>query len=157
MSWKTQGCYLWRTRKPGSMLGLPFIGRHNAYVGQTSSRYHRDRQHEFGGGAYGAVGKPWSDLDPKVYPLPCLFPSWKWSRLLCETLWTLILWPVYSIQKNRWNPRRIKPRTAERQRWRRDAARARGWGISVDIQLIARKLVVWLAIAAIAYLIWSYQ
>lgn len=69
------GVYIWRTRKPGSLLGLPFTGclagavvacvwlayigafwpiglvmllfsgTHFAYVGETVSFYHRSRQH----------------------------------------------------------------------------------------------------------------
>lgn len=144
MSWRTKGCYVWRTRKPGSPLGLPFIGRHFAYVGETGSRYHRDRQHEYGGGRYGAVAKPWSDLAPKAYPLPCLFPSWKWSRKAQEKLWIRLLLPVYNSEWNKGNPRRIKPGTAEKQRWSRDARRARGLGqgFLVDIRVTLGRLVI---------------
>ncbi len=159
-SWRRRGCYVWRTRKPGSFLGLPIIGRHTAYVGETSSRYHRDRQHEFGGGQWGAVAKSWSDLDPKVYPLPCLLPGWRWARKAQEKLWIFLLWPVYNDRWNRWNPRRITLRRAEQQRWARDRARARGWGSSinpVDIRVVAGKILAWLALlgAIAGYLIYG--
>ncbi len=154
MSWKTRGNYVWRTRKPHSMLGLSlrtlllaglaggvvmwmmggpwwlaflaplFSGRHTAYVGQTGSRYHRDRQHLHGDSRYGATGKPWADLEPKVYPLPCLFPRWAWSRKLNEKLMILLLLPVYNIQDQvKWNPRKVGKDLAQRQRWARDEAK----------------------------------
>ncbi len=121
-NWKQAGCYVWRTRKPHAFLGLPIIGRHTAYVGETSSRYHRDRQHRYGGGTYGHTAKMWADLDPKVYALPCLLPWWKPARKAQEKLWILLLAPVYNVQWNGWNPRRITPRQLERQRWARDAS-----------------------------------
>lgn len=138
-NWKQAGCYVWRTRKPSAPLGLPFIGRHTAYVGETSSRYHRDRQHVFGGGRYGHVAKMWADLEPKVYPLPCLFPSWKWSRKAQEKVWILLLWPVYNDQWNRWNPRRITLGQAERQRWARDKRMKNGarWRVNIG-RMLAR-------------------
>lgn len=118
------GVYGYRTRKPGAWWGLPFIGRHWAYIGETTSFYHRGKQHIEGGGTYQAVRKNWSDLDPKCYCLP--LPSWKWLLRSVETLAIVLTWPVYNIQKNRWNPRRIPPWQAAAQRAARDAEGWRG-------------------------------
>jgi hypothetical protein len=119
--WRECGCYVWRTRKPSAPWGLPFIGRHFGYVGETGSRFHRDPQHIEGGGTYSAVAKDWADLDPKCYPLPCPFPRWKWTRKAMETLYIAILCPVYNVQKQPpWNVRRISSRRAARQRYTRD-------------------------------------
>lgn len=146
-SWREAGCYVWRTRKPSAPFGFPLIGRHFAYVGETGSRYHRDPQHIVGGGTYGAVPKSWSDLDPKVYPLPCLFPNWAAARKAQETLWTFLLWPVYPVAKNRWNPRRISPDKAMRQRYERERmGRGSAWmraavRWSVGVALLAAGIV----------------
>lgn len=158
MSWRTMGCYVWRTRKPHAVLGLGlrflvplavvlawagwmvgqegwwiafllplFSGRHNAYVGQTGSRYFRDNQHLYGDSRYGAAGKAWADLDPKVYPLPCLFPRSRWWREVCEKAWILLLLPVYNTEWNSKNPRRIKPIKAQQQRWARNSNSVKKW------------------------------
>lgn len=149
-TWKQSGCYVWRTRKPHAFLGISmrwllpvavliglalwvtdqpwwlaliilfFGGRHFAYCGETSSRYHRDRQHRYGGGTYGHTAKMWADLDPKVYPLPCLLPWWAPGRKTQEWLYIKLLLPVYNVQHNRTNPRRISLRSQEVQRWGRD-------------------------------------
>lgn len=144
-AWRRRGVYLWRCRKPHSWLGLPLIGRHNAYVGETSSRFHRDRQHLHGGGRFGAVQKPWADLDPKCYPLPCLFPGWTWVRRGQEKLYIWLLLPVYNAAWNKANPRRIKPGKAEQQRWRRDRNK-----LSIDIRVMLARLLVWLTIVSAA-------
>lgn len=113
------GVYIYRTRKPGAIFGLPIIGRHFAYVGETISFYHRGKQHLLGGGAYSVTQKSWSDLDPKCYYIPLL--PWKWLLRAVETITIGLTWPVYNIQKNRWNPRRITPQRARAQRDARDA------------------------------------
>ena len=151
MSWRTQGLYLHRTRKPHAVLGLPlralavaavvlafwawfvgegwwplafalvlFSGRHNAYVGQTGSRYFRDTQHTVGDFARGKASSPWSDLDIKIYPLPCLFPRNVTAREIQEKLWIMALWPVYNTEWNTKNPRRIKRGKAVQQRVARE-------------------------------------
>lgn len=145
--WRTAGCYVWRTRKPGAPLGLPIIGRHFGYVGETGSRYHRDRQHIHGGGRYGAVAKPWADLAPRCYPLPCLFPRWKWGRKIQEWFWIKLLLPVYNDKHNRSNPRRIKLGRQEAQRWARDAAAKRRWvRWPVDFRVMIGRLIFWAAV-----------
>lgn len=123
--WKKCGCYVWRTRKPHAVAGLPLIGRHTAYVGQTNNRYYRDNQHRYGDGRYGSVSKSWMDLDPKVYSLPCLFPHVKRCREWQEKIYIRCLWPVYNVEWNKGNPRRIAPGRAQTQRWARDKSRFR--------------------------------
>lgn len=113
------GIYLIRTRKPRAILGLPLIGRHNGYVGLTSSYYHRERQHLLGGGVYGKAAKDWADLAPRFYRLLPL-PNWRWLLEVVETLAIWVLVPVYNVKKQPpWNLRKISLRQAEGQRWRR--------------------------------------
>jgi hypothetical protein len=104
-----------------------FSGRHNAYVGETGNRFFRDRQHIHGSYRYDTAGKPWSDLDPKVISLPCLFPSNELARAIQEKIYIWIFLPVYNVEWNTKNPRRIKPGKAEQQRWARDANGFRKW------------------------------
>lgn len=157
MSWRTQGLYLHRTRKPHAVVGLGlrwlvpaavalawlmwalgdpwwlapllllFSGRHTAYVGQTSSRYFRDSQHQMGSTKYGTPGAAWSDLDLKIYPLPCLFPRSVMAREIQEKLWIFLLLPVYNVEWNSKNPRRIKRTVAINQRIARTQKSARMW------------------------------
>lgn len=149
------GVYIYRTRKPASLIGLlglryrilvpctvalavtlcsfgvPWLlafplllatGRHFAYVGETTSFYHRHRQHTGNGGTtdrFITDAAPWSDLDPVcVARLP--LPRWKWLLRSVETLMILALAPVYNDRKNHHNPRRIARPTALRQRLTRD-------------------------------------
>jgi hypothetical protein len=116
------GVYAYRALKPGARLRIPFLSWHWAYVGETNSFYHRDQQHRYGLGRYGTPAKDWADRCPYV-ALRIPLPNWKWLRLSVETLVILALWPVYNVQKNRWNPRRIKPIVARRQRRARDLGR----------------------------------
>lgn len=152
--WKERGNYAVRTKKPHAPLGLPFIGRHWAYVGQTTSRYHRDRQHK--GLDPRVPASPWSDLDPKWYPLPSL-PWWRWSRELSEWFWTIVLLPVYPVPKQApWNLRRISKASAVRARAARDARRlnAPGRQLVIDILVTCARLVIGtFAIAVAAVLI----
>lgn len=113
------GVYVYRCNKPGAIIGLPFFGRHFAYVGETKSFYHRDIQHLRGGGTYDSVWKDWADLRPKCYRIP--LPPWKWLMRSVETVVIALAWPVYNQQKNMWNPRRISPRKAAAQRRDRDS------------------------------------
>lgn len=152
--WKERGNYLVRTKKPHAPLGLPVIGRHNGYVGQTSSRYHRDRQHM--GLDPRVPASPWSDLDPRWWSLPSL-PWWKWSRELSEWFWTIVLLPVYPVPKQApWNLRRISKASAARARAARDARRlnAPGRQLVIDILVTCARLVIGtFAISAAAVLI----
>jgi hypothetical protein len=115
----TGGVYAYRTRKPNARFRIPILSYHWAYVGQTSSFWHRDRQH-MGTTTNSLVpAKPWADLEPRVYRLT--LPNWLWLRLTVETLAILVLWPVYNDRKNRWNPRRVPIVAAIAARARRDA------------------------------------
>lgn len=122
MSWRERGVYVWRCDKPYAVFGLPIIGRHFAYVGQSNNFRRRDREHLFGSLAYEAqvLPKPWSDLRPKRYAVPVLFPGWRRARLAQEWLMIKLLLPVYPVQHNRTNPRRITPARARAQRTMRD-------------------------------------
>ncbi len=121
---KRGGIYLIRCDKPGALLGLPFIGRHNAYTGMSNNYYLRERQHFYGSSEYGTVAKPFSDLRPKFYrilPLPEWITTEKviGRRLmkLIETLVIALTIPVYNVsQQAPWNLRRIKPHRADAQR-----------------------------------------
>ena len=116
------GVYAYRTRKPMAILGLPFLGRHWAYVGETLNLELRHIQHTVGGGRYGTTAQPWADLDPRrVLRIP--LPPWKWLLRSVETLLILLLWPVYNHSKNLWNPRRIPLQVAKAMRAVRDGRR----------------------------------
>lgn len=119
------GIYLYRTDKPGAIWGLPIIGRHNGYVGETWHERHRDRQHLIGGGQYNAVAKPWADLRPRRYllRLPWWTPKFALHALEALAIWALL--PVYNDKLNLANPRRISLRKAKLQRAARDAQRGR--------------------------------
>lgn len=130
------GVYIYRTRTPWNLRWW----RHFAYVGETSSFHHRHMQHVVGGGRFNADQKPWADLSPTVYRVP--LPDWKWLRLAVETLAIVALWPAYNVQKNRWNPRRIRQASARQQRALRDR-----WGWSPDRNIVWPLLVVALLVA----------
>lgn len=112
------GVYLYRTRKPAARLRIPFLSTHTGYVGETLSFYHRDQQHRYGLGQYHVQAKDWADLVVSCHRLP--LPPWKWLLRSVETLAILLTWPVYNVAKNRWNPRRITPLVARRQRIQRN-------------------------------------
>ncbi len=152
------GCYVWRTRKPNAPIGLPIIGRHFAYVGQSNNHERRAGEHLNGSVKYGTLPAPWSDLDPRRYLLPCLFSHWKWARLAQETMWIVIFWPVYNDQKNRWNPRRIKRYAAVAQRAARDKARGMGMiGVNFGRMLVrgAVTVVFWGILMYAAIEVWG--
>lgn len=121
MSRSRGGVYLIRTRKPGARLAVPFLSTHWGYVGETTSFRRRIGQHLHGDAAYGTIAKPWADLVVSVHYVP--LPTWKPLLRAVETLFILLVWPVYNISKNRWNPRRIVPWTAAHQRAARDLGR----------------------------------
>lgn len=126
------GVYVWRTRKPAAILGLPFFGRHFGYVGETTSIRHRMRQHvgiPLPGDEYPSIGQPWADLRPKLV-LFIKLPRWKWLLRSMETLMILTFWPVYNDKKNKWNPRRIPMHVAIRQRAARNR-RVNRWSLNI--------------------------
>lgn len=184
-TWKTRGCYVWRTRKPHALFGFSlrwcllagvvaglalwawggpwwlallapfFSGRHTAYVGQTNSRYFRDRQHLYGDSRYGAAGKPWSDLAPRVFPLPVLGHGWKWSREAQEWLYIRLLLPVYNIKDQpKWNPRKVSTTKAQQQRWARDARGTAG-RMAVAGMRMAFAALIWIGIGWGVWQAWA--
>lgn len=98
---KRQYLYLYRTRRPSGW------GQHIGYVGVTNSPLHRDVQHR----AY----QPWSDLIACRYVIP-LGRVPRFVALGLEALLIRLTLPVYNVQHNRGNLRRIKPWTARAQR-----------------------------------------
>jgi hypothetical protein len=126
------GVYVWRTRKPGAILGWPILGRHTAYVGQSSSFAHRRRQHlgkPAPWDAYATTGQPWADLSPRCYEIP--LPPWKWLRLLVEWALIKVLFPVYNVKHNKANPRRISQPRAIQMRMQRERAGSGSFGLGV--------------------------
>lgn len=117
------GVYIIRARKPSARFRIPFLSWHFAYVGETNSFHHRIAQHFIGGGAYNAVAKRWADRSPYVW-LRIPLPNIRLLRLAVETLVILLVWPVYNVSKNRWNPRRIPLGAQRAQRFARDQV---GW------------------------------
>lgn len=126
--WTTPGeVYAYRTRKPGALLGLPLLGRHWAYGGQTRNPKARHGEHIRGGGRYGRAAQPWADLSPKRYVLFRLAHCPQWVLDLVEVLVIRTLFPVYNVQHNRGNLRRVKPAMARLQRAQRDRM---GWSFT---------------------------
>lgn len=133
--WTMPGAvYVYRTRKPGAILGLPLLGRHFAYVGQSRNLKARHREHLEGGGRYNCTPKPWADLDPKRYILFRMKHCPQWALDLVEWLVIQLLLPVYNDKMNRANPRRIPARVATRQRAQRDL---RGWSWNLRPAVLA--------------------
>jgi hypothetical protein len=115
--------YVYRTRKPNALIGLPIVGRHFGYVGQSRNLKARHGEHLYGGGRYGKPPASWSDLKPKRYVLFKLPHCPQWLLDLMEFLFIRILFPVYNDKLNRGNPRRIDRKRAARMRVRRDVTR----------------------------------
>lgn len=151
MAKRKSGIYIYRTRKPGAVFGVWFFGRHFAYVGETLSFYHRGKQHLLGGGNYDVKAKDWSDLKPKCYRIP--LPPWKWLLRSGETLVISLTWPVYNIQKNLWNPRRISPARARAQRLARDT---KNWPLRIITATRPMHVFSVITIAYSSYL-WMYR
>ncbi len=112
------GIYLWRVDHHRKR-----FRRVTGYVGLTNSFYHRKRQHL--GQDVRTPAKGWSDLRPKCYEVIRLpwWLCWRWVMAPLETLVILATWPVYNIQKNRWNPRRRTLGQAAMDRVKRDQKR----------------------------------
>lgn len=120
-----QGIYLFRTRKPHAPFGLPIIGRHNGYVGQSNNYARRYEQHIRGGGRYNVRMKHWSDLQPRfhrILPLPrWMFELTPWAVNMIEALCILVLLPVYNVKLNKHNLRRISLNRQRAHRFMRDS------------------------------------
>jgi hypothetical protein len=149
------GIYLFRTRKPYAMIGLPVIGRHNGYTGQTRDYRLRWAQHIIGGGKYRAVPKSWSDLDPKPWRILPL-PRWLFLHAprvvdLLEAVCIFATAPVYNVQLNKGNLRRISLQRAAMQRRFRDNAPT-SWRIGAMFIWSTGRL---LLISGVAVLLWQ--
>ena len=147
MGVKRGGLYLWRTRKPHALIGLPLIGRHNGYVGMTGSYSAREGQHLYGSVLYGTDPASWSDLDPKCYQilrLPDFLLRGRWRRRFVKTLETVaiyLLLPVYNErQQAPWNFRKVSRKAAKRARANRGdygmAYRAMAFGLRMSLNVI---------------------
>lgn len=113
--------YAYRTLRPSGRRP-----RQWGYVGRTRDGRRRHRQHmgiAHPGDPFPAHGQPWSDLDPVRYVLWRSKRVRNWRLALMEILFIRLLMPVYNVQHNRPNPRRIPPHVARAQRAARDAAR----------------------------------
>lgn len=122
--WRMPGAvYGYRGRKPNALIGLPIIGRHWIYVGQSRNLRARHGEHMRGGGRYGRPPASWSDLAPKRYILFRLPHCPQWLLDLMEFLFIRLLFPVYNHKMNLGNPRRIPLKRAARMRTRRDVTR----------------------------------
>jgi len=141
------GVYAYRTRKPGARLSIPVLSFHWGYVGRTTSFYHRDQQHIYGFSSFGPSNpKPWADLVVDCYRIR--LPRWIWLHALVEQILIFALAPVYNVQGNTWNPRRIEPWKAQAQRRLRDA-HVRVWHFTVGHLIlcaavgVALYLIIW--------------
>lgn len=123
------GIYLARTNKPYSIFGMPLIGRHNGYTGQSNTYKLRWPQHVQGGGKFKSTAKPWSDLDPEFHRILPL-PAWLFLHApkvvnFLEGVCIVLTAPVYNVELNKWNPRRISVEKQKKQRaWRNGTV---GW------------------------------
>jgi hypothetical protein len=133
------GLYVWRTRKPWAIFGLPLIGRHFAYAGMTNSYSAREGQHLNGSVTYDKPAASWSDLKPKCYrifPLPDWMTRGKWGRKLVKALETVLIaltLPIYNErQQAPWNFRKVSRKEAALARERRNEY-GRYWNIATAI------------------------
>ena len=137
--------YAYRTDKPHAPLALPIIGRHWGYVGRTNNPRRRDMEHIKGGGRYAAVAKDWSDLRPKR---KVIFKLKRRTEIMTHILeWITIkaLLPVYNVEMNLTNPRRITPRRAKAQRFARDE-----FGTTARLTKLVLRLLLWALLVTIA-------
>jgi hypothetical protein len=120
------GLYVWRTKKPWAVWGLPIIGRHFAYTGMTNLFSAREGQQLRGSVTYGKPAASWSDLKPRVYRIP--LPDWLFAgerrRAVVKALETCLIGitcPVYNAaQQPPWNTRKISRKDAAEMRRVRD-------------------------------------
>lgn len=134
---KRQYLYVYTCRKPAGW------GRHFGYSGVTNRPDLRAVQHR---------AKDWHDLVIKRH----LIPLGRIPRFVALGLeWVLIkvTMPVYNVQHNRANPRRIGPVMARRQRRARDHGSRTLRLATVAWARISYAPVV--AFAALAFYLWS--
>lgn len=112
--------YVYVCRRPSGW------GRHFGYSGITNSLFHRGRQHE---------RKDWYDLAIKRRTIR-LGRMPRGLGLILEYLLIKVTLPVYNVQHNRHNPRRIKPARARAQRIARDMGYGQAIGKAKDIAML---------------------
>ena len=143
--------------RPGEVYGYRTLRpsgrgpRHWAYVGKTRDGRRRHRQHmgvRLPTDRYAAPGQPWNDLDPHRYVLWRSRKVRGWRLALAEFTFVRLLHPVYNVQMNAGNPRRVLPPSARAQRRARDAGRwvapdpmRVGWGVRVAFVVAGATLV----------------
>jgi hypothetical protein len=150
-----EAIYAYRANKPNAIIGLTFIGRHWVYVGRTNDLERRDAEHMIGGGRYDAVAKQWADLRPRRYVICKLRRRREWRTHLLERLFILLFLPVYNVQYNSGNPRRIRRVDQMRQRAARDRGRlpgvVAGAGRLLPTYLRAAEYLLSLALVVVAF------
>lgn len=142
--------YAYRCRKPGALLGLPLLGWHWGYVGQTRNPKARHWEHMNGGGRYGCTPKDWADLKPRRVVLFKMKHCPQWVLTTVEVFFIRLLLPVYNVQHNLGNLRRIKPHQARAQRAQRDM---RGNAVRWSVNFTPAHLLGTLAAAAMVVMV----
>lgn len=140
--------YAYRTDKPHAPLALPIIGRHWGYAGRTNDPKRRDLEHVQGGGRYAAVAKDWADLRPKRRVVFGMKTRTEAMTHFLEWITIKVLLPVYNVDMNRTNPRRITPRQAKAQRFARDQ-----FGTTARLTKLGLRWLLYLAVAGAVYLV----
>lgn len=149
---------LFGATRPGEIYGYRGLRpsgrrpRHWLYVGKSRDGKRRHRQHmgvRLPTDRFPAPGQPWNDLDPRRYVLWRSAKVRGWRLSLMELIFIRILAPVYNVQMNQGNPRRITPHMAKVQRAARDAGRFVApapervrWGLQVSATVAGVLLVV---------------
>lgn len=99
-------------------------GRVNGYVGRSNSMALRWQCHEGRCRHKGHHAKPWTiGLNLHWHRLVRLpwWLSWKWVQVPLEAFFIVLLLPLYNVQLNTKNPRRVLPSEARIQLARRQA------------------------------------
>jgi hypothetical protein len=143
--------YAYRTTKPWAALGLPIIGRHWGYAGRTNDPKRRDMEHIVGGGRYSAVAKPWADLRPRRFVIFRMKSRTEAMTHFLEWLTIKVLLPVYNVDMNLTNPRRITKKAQAAQRFARDQ-----FGTTARLMSLALRWAVYVALGVGAWLIWGW-
>jgi hypothetical protein len=140
--------YAYRTRKPHGFTRIPVIGTHWGYAGRTRNPKRRDAQHRYGYVWDGErkPAQPWSDLITSRRVIFRRKRRMEITTHLLEMITIRVLFPVYNIQMNRTNPRRIKPWEAQAQRRYRNR-----YGRPAQVVPAAVKLTLYAGVTMIAF------
>lgn len=143
--------YAYRTDKPHAPVALPLIGRHWGYAGRTNNAKRRNQEHLVGGGQYAAVAKPWADLRPKRRVIFRMKSRTEAMTHFLEWITIKALLPVYNVDMNRTNPRRITPRQATAQRYARDQ-----FGTTARLSKLGLRWISYVGLVAILWAVWRW-